>query len=63
MLGGKPLVAFGPTKDPKQARRFYQGTLGLGFVSQDSFAFVVDANGTWVRVANVPDFKPAQLQF
>jgi catechol 2,3-dioxygenase-like lactoylglutathione lyase family enzyme len=59
MLGSKPLVAFVPTKDAKQARRLYQGTLGLGFVSEDCFAVVLNANGTRVRVANVPDFKPA----
>jgi catechol 2,3-dioxygenase-like lactoylglutathione lyase family enzyme len=61
MLGSEQLVAFVPTKDQKQARSFYQGTLGLSFVSEDSFAVVIDANGTRVRVANVPDFKPAQF--
>jgi predicted enzyme related to lactoylglutathione lyase len=61
MMGNQQLVAFVPTKDQKQARSFYEGTLGLSFVSEDSFAVVLEANGTMVRVANVPDFKPAQF--
>jgi catechol 2,3-dioxygenase-like lactoylglutathione lyase family enzyme len=61
MLNGEKLVAFIPIKDRKQARTFYEGTLGLAFVSEDPFALVLEANGTKIRVANVPDFKPAQF--
>jgi catechol 2,3-dioxygenase-like lactoylglutathione lyase family enzyme len=61
MLGSKQLVAFVSPKDQKQARSFYEGTLGLSLVSEDAFAVVLDANGTMVRVANEPDFKPAQF--
>jgi catechol 2,3-dioxygenase-like lactoylglutathione lyase family enzyme len=57
MLANSPLVAFIPTKDAERARRFYE-TLGLRFISDDSFAIVMDANGTMVRVVRVDDFTP-----
>jgi len=57
MLAHSPLIAFIPTKDAARARRFYE-TLGLRFISDDSFAIVMDANGTMVRVVRVDDFTP-----
>jgi catechol 2,3-dioxygenase-like lactoylglutathione lyase family enzyme len=56
------VVAFVPSKNPTKARAFYEGVLGLRFVSEDSFAVVFDANGVMIRVANVSSvkrFKPA----
>jgi catechol 2,3-dioxygenase-like lactoylglutathione lyase family enzyme len=56
------IVAFVPTRNPAAARTFYEGTLGLRFVSEDPFAVVFDANGVMIRaanVSNVKDFKPA----
>jgi hypothetical protein len=35
--------------------------LGLRFIKDDGFALVLDAHGIMVRVAKVPDFKPAQF--
>ena len=61
MLSSAQLVAFVPAKDQRRARSFYEGKLGLTFVSEDPFALVLDANGVRIRVANVPDFKPAQF--
>ena len=61
MLSSRKIVAFVPTSDPARARAFYEGTLGLTFVKDDGFATVFDANGIMVRVAKVPDFKPAQF--
>jgi catechol 2,3-dioxygenase-like lactoylglutathione lyase family enzyme len=61
MLSSEKLVAFVPTRDQKQARAFYEGVLGLTFISEDSFALVLDANGTKIRIANAPEFKPAQF--
>jgi catechol 2,3-dioxygenase-like lactoylglutathione lyase family enzyme len=63
MLKNSSLIAFIPTRDPQKSREFYGQTLGLRFISEDSFAivFVFDANGTMLRIANVsnvPDFKP-----
>jgi catechol 2,3-dioxygenase-like lactoylglutathione lyase family enzyme len=61
LLRSKKIVAFIPTTDFKKARNFYEGVLGLGFVSDDGFALVFDANGTMLRIAKVPDLKPAQF--
>ena len=58
MLGSTRLVAFVPTRDFKKAKLFYEGVLGLTYVSQDSFALVLDSNGTMIRVAKVPKFEP-----
>jgi catechol 2,3-dioxygenase-like lactoylglutathione lyase family enzyme len=60
MLGSINIVAFVPTKDFEKAKAFYVGILGLGFVKEDGFALVLDANSIVVRVARVPEFKPAQ---
>lgn len=62
MLGKSDVIAFVPTRDPQKARRFYQQTLGLEFVSEDPFAMVFRANGVMLRIANVStvkEFKPA----
>jgi catechol 2,3-dioxygenase-like lactoylglutathione lyase family enzyme len=62
MLGSSPVVAFVPSRSPKKTREFYEGVLGLGFVSDDQFASVYDANGVMVRVVDVTSvegFKPA----
>lgn len=61
MLDSAKLVAFAPTSDFDKARRFYEGVLGLKFLSQDGFALVMDANGTMVRIAKVGKFTPAQF--
>lgn len=62
MLGSIDIVALVPTTDAVKARAFYEGVLGLGFVKDDGFALVLDANGIMVRVAKVPGtFIPAQF--
>jgi catechol 2,3-dioxygenase-like lactoylglutathione lyase family enzyme len=60
MLGNARIVAFVPTGDPVRAKAFFQGTLGLRFVTDDGFATVFDANGIMLRVAKVGAFTPAQ---
>ncbi|MFL5468969.1 MAG: VOC family protein [Gemmatimonadaceae bacterium] len=62
MLGSADLIAFVPTRDPAKARKFYEGILGLEFISADPFALVFNAHGTTLRVADVSsikDFRPA----
>lgn len=59
MLGSTNIIAFVPTRNPEQARKFYERTLGLRFVSDDGFALVFDANGVMVRVVRVQEFAPA----
>jgi predicted enzyme related to lactoylglutathione lyase len=64
MLGSADLIAFVPTRDPGAARKFYETTLGLEFISVDPFALVFNAHGTTLRVANVSqvkDFRPASF--
>jgi catechol 2,3-dioxygenase-like lactoylglutathione lyase family enzyme len=61
MLAFSKIIAFVPTKDAKKARAFYEGLLGLRFVSEDQFALVMDAKGIMVRVALVPEFQPQQF--
>ena len=61
MLGSINIIAFVPTRDSNKARAFYEGVLGLRFVKDDGFALVLDANGIMIRVAKVPEFKPAQF--
>jgi catechol 2,3-dioxygenase-like lactoylglutathione lyase family enzyme len=61
MLGSSSIVAFVPSTGPKKTRAFYEGILGLAFVSDDQFASVFDANGVMVRVVDVSSvqgFKP-----
>jgi catechol 2,3-dioxygenase-like lactoylglutathione lyase family enzyme len=58
MLGSTNIVAFVPTTDADKARAFYEGVLGLRFVSDDGFALVFDANGIMLRVARAK-FMPA----
>jgi catechol 2,3-dioxygenase-like lactoylglutathione lyase family enzyme len=52
------LIAFIPTRDAARARDFYETTLGLRFVHDDNFAIVMDANGTTIRIARVPEYSP-----
>jgi catechol 2,3-dioxygenase-like lactoylglutathione lyase family enzyme len=59
MIAQNPLIVFIPTKDAARARVFYEEQLGLRFVSDDSFAVVMDANGTMVRIVRVGEFTPA----
>jgi catechol 2,3-dioxygenase-like lactoylglutathione lyase family enzyme len=58
MLGSAKVMTFIPTRDAQSAKAFYGGMLGLRLVSEDSFAVVFDANGTMLRLTNVPEFKP-----
>jgi len=60
VLGRTDIIAFVPTTNPAESRTFYEGVLGLGFVSDDNFALVFDANGIMIRVVKVQQFTPAQ---
>jgi catechol 2,3-dioxygenase-like lactoylglutathione lyase family enzyme len=52
-------MAFVPTKNPRRSRAFYEGVLGLRFVSDDAFALVLDANGIMVRITKVSEMNAA----
>ena len=54
-------IGFIPMVNAKAARAFYEGTLGLEFVSDDDFALVFRSGGVMVRVVRVGEFTPAQF--
>lgn len=58
MLTDKNLKAFVPTVMPEKAKLFYRDVLGLELLSDDQYALEFGANGTLLRVAIVPEFKP-----
>ena len=60
MLASSDIIAFVPTKDSAKARAFYEGVLGLRFISDDGFALVFNANGIMIRVVKLEQFTPVQ---
>ena len=58
MLNSSKVVAFVATSEPDGAKGFYEQTLGLRLVSDDTFALVFDANGVMLRVQKVPEHTP-----
>jgi catechol 2,3-dioxygenase-like lactoylglutathione lyase family enzyme len=60
MLASGKMVGFLLTRDYGKARSFYEGKLGLEFVSLDQFALVMKAGGHHIRVTKAPDFTPVQ---
>lgn len=59
-LSNAALVAFVATTDLARARAFYEGVLGLPVVHHDTFACVVDAHGTSVRITAVQERAGAE---
>ncbi len=53
-----PLCAFVATVKSQEARKFYEGVLGLKLTEDSPFALVFDANGTMLRVQKVKEFTP-----
>ncbi|MEQ1618523.1 MAG: VOC family protein [Terricaulis sp.] len=60
MLTSAAITALVGTMKPDAAKAFYQDTLGLKFVADDSFALVFEAKNARVRVSRVPAVAPAQ---
>jgi catechol-2,3-dioxygenase len=58
MLNKSHLISFAATSSEKQAKQFYEKTLGLKFVSGDQFALVFEANGTMLRIQKVANVVP-----
>jgi catechol 2,3-dioxygenase-like lactoylglutathione lyase family enzyme len=53
------LIGFIPIRDGVRALDFYQYLLGLRFVSDDTFAIVLESNGNIVRLVRIEEFTPA----
>jgi len=58
MLNQYPIVGFVLTKDAVRARAFYEGSLGLEFVTEDPYGVSFRAQDNLIRVAKVPHFTP-----
>ena len=58
MLDGCSLMAFVATTQSARARAFYEGILGLHFVSEDDFAVVYEVQGIELRVQKVAALQP-----
>jgi catechol 2,3-dioxygenase-like lactoylglutathione lyase family enzyme len=54
------IICFVATRQAEAARRFYETTLGLKFVSEDPFAIVFDVEGTMLRVQKVREMNLAK---
>ncbi len=54
MLGDAAPMGFLAVSDVGRARAFYEGVLGLAFVSQDEFALVLRAGPIFVRITTPP---------
>ncbi len=52
------LMGFVPTRDAARARAFYEGQLGLQFISDDQFALVMKSGEVTIRIARVPEYTP-----
>ena len=59
MLGDAMPVGFLAVRDFAAARRFYEGTLGLEFVSQDGFALMLRTGPIVLRLAVPPELVVA----
>ncbi len=60
MLDSGELMGFVPTNNYEKARAFYEGRLGLEFVSFDQYALVVRVGGHMIRITKIPNFTPLQ---
>jgi len=52
------IMAFAATTDGAKARAFYEGVLGLRFVSEDAFAVVYEVGGVELRIQKVQALTP-----
>lgn len=61
MLGSAPVITFLATTDTARSRRFYERTIGLTFVSEDTFAVVFSTNGAMLRIVSLESFTPVGM--
>jgi catechol 2,3-dioxygenase-like lactoylglutathione lyase family enzyme len=59
MISGSKVIGFIPIQNAEQTLIFYRDVLGLQFVSDDSFAIVMESNGTMIRLVRMEKFTPA----
>lgn len=61
LSSGARIMAFIVVTKPDRAVPFYCDTLGLGLVSQDSFALVFELEGSMIRAQVAESVTPAQF--
>lgn len=61
MLESAKMMGFLITKDYDASRAFYEGKLGLEFVSVDQFAMVMRVGGHMVRISKLAEFTPQRF--
>ncbi|MGD9981802.1 MAG: VOC family protein [Hyphomonadaceae bacterium] len=59
MLGSATITALVGTMKPEISKAFYQDTLGLKFIADDTYAMVFEGKNARVRVSRVPAITPA----
>jgi catechol 2,3-dioxygenase-like lactoylglutathione lyase family enzyme len=59
MLGSATITALVGTMKPEISKAFYQDTLGLKFINDDTYAMVFEGKNARVRVSRVPAVAPA----
>ncbi len=59
MIGAAKMVSLIGTTRADASKAFYRDTLGLKFMTDDTFAFVFDMGGAELRVSRVPAVIPA----
>ena len=62
MLGSATVTALVGTVKPEIAKAFYGDTLGLKFISEDTYAMVFEGKNARVRVSRVPGVTPAAYE-
>lgn len=60
MLDHAPIIAFAATQNAEASREFYHRVLGLTLVEDNSFAIVLEAAGTMLRIQKVERHVPPQ---
>lgn len=58
MLADAKLQAFILTTDPARSRAFYEGVLGLSFVSEDDFAITMKSGEVEIRLTTMQEHTP-----
>ena len=58
MLASSRINGFFPTKDSKKAREFYEGVLGLAFVSENEYVATFRGETTMIVAQKVQEFVP-----
>ncbi len=58
MMDSARLIGFARVTDYAKARAFYEGVLGLQFVSQDDFALVMRSGSNMIRLSRSKGFAP-----